>query len=109
MGSAAPTAGPAPGDVLAGRYRLVSIIGEGAMGWVWRARNEAMGTDVAVKLLRKAPSDPQHDERDVTAEQAAARLVVEANAIASLEHPGIVRVYDFGETREKLPFFVMEL
>jgi serine/threonine-protein kinase len=97
------------GEVVADRYRLVSILGEGAMGWVWRAHNMALGFDVAIKLLRKHRPDEEADERDVTGDQAAERLVLEARAVARLEHPGIVRVYDFGETKEGLPFFVMEL
>jgi serine/threonine-protein kinase len=95
----------APGDVLAGRYQLTSIIGEGAMGWVFRAHDQTLDVDVAVKLLHRGASD----EGDAAAQQAAERLAVEAKAVARLENPGIVRVLDFGEAPDGLPFFVMEL
>ncbi len=101
--SVPPRAGTGPryvaGEVIADKYRLISLIGEGGMGWVWVARNLALDVQVALKLIRS----------DVEAEGAADRLLTEARAAARLKHPSIVRVFDFGRTRRRDPFIVMEL
>src|SRR5512132_908581 len=89
----------AAGDLLGGRYRLLSHLGEGGMGTVWRAHSLSVGRDVAVKLIRSDRESPE----------AIARLHVEACAAGALEHPSIVRVFDFGETTLGDPFLVMEL
>lgn len=70
------------------------------MGVVFAARDEKLGRDVAVKLL---PAAALGDE------QARRRLMREAQAAAGLEHPGIVHVYDVGETGQGDAFLVMEL
>jgi eukaryotic-like serine/threonine-protein kinase len=87
------------GDLLGGRYRLLSPIGEGGMGTVWRAHSLALGREVAVKLIRS----------DRESAEAVARLHLEARAAGALEHPSIVRVFDLGETAFGDPFLVMEL
>jgi serine/threonine-protein kinase len=87
------------GDLLGGRYRLISPIGEGGMGTVWRAQGLSLGRDVAVKLIRS----------DRESAEAVARLELEARAAGALEHPSIVRVFDLGETAFGDPFLVMEL
>ena len=75
------------GDVLGGRYRLVELLGEGGMATIFRATDAQLGRDVAVKVLRpEYGSDPDF----------VARFRQEAQAAASLSHPGIVGVYDFG-------------
>ncbi len=89
----------AAGDLLNGRYRLLSRIGEGGMATVWRAHSLTVGRDVAVKLIRRDRESPE----------AIARLHVEACAASAIEHPSIVRVFDFGETTFGDPFLVMEL
>lgn len=89
----------AAGDLLSGRYRLVSLLGEGGMGTVWRAHSLSLGRDVAVKLIRS----------DRESAEAVARLHLEARAAGALEHPSIVRVFDLGETAQGDPFLVMEL
>lgn len=86
------------GDVLLGKYRLVSILGEGGMGEVWEAHNVPLDAPVAVKLIRA----------DLDEGSAAQRLVQEARAAARLGHPAIVRIFDVGETRHGDPFIVME-
>ena len=88
-----------PGDLLGGRYRLLSAIGEGGMGTVWRAHSLSLQRDVAVKLIRS----------DRESAEAVARLHLEARAAGALEHPSIVRVFDLGETAFGDPFLVMEL
>ncbi|MGK3994827.1 serine/threonine-protein kinase [Sorangium sp. So ce1024] len=89
----------APGDVLAGRYRLMELIGEGSMGAVWKARNLALNLDVALKLIR----------RDCAVPEAAARLLREAQATARVSHRAAVRIFDLSATEEGEPFVVMEL
>ncbi|WP_437970651.1 serine/threonine-protein kinase [Sorangium sp. So ce260] len=89
----------APGDVLAGRYRLTELIGEGSMGAVWKARNLALNVDVALKLIR----------RDCAVPEAASRLLKEAQATARVSHRAAVRVFDLSFTEEGEPFVVMEL
>lgn len=100
---AGPTATPrhahAEGDVLAGRYRLLGLLGQGGMGTVWRAHSLALDIDVAVKLVRC----------EVTNVEANEWLLREARAAASLVHPSIVRIFDFGVTEADEPFIVMEL
>ncbi len=87
------------GDVLAGKYRIVGFVGEGGMGTVWRARALLLDVDVAIKVLHGEHGDPQ----------ASARLLREARATASLRHPAIVDILDFGETDAGEPFLVMAL
>lgn len=85
-------------DVVAGKYQLIRILGEGGMGEVWEARNIGLDSAVAIKLIRA----------DLDETSAAERLVQEARAAARLGHPAIVRVFDVGETRFNDPFIVME-
>jgi serine/threonine-protein kinase len=86
-------------DLLSGRYRLVSLLGEGGMGTVWRAHSLSLERDVALKLIRS----------DRESAEAVARLRLEAHAASAIEHPSIVRVFDLGETALGDPFLVMEL
>jgi serine/threonine-protein kinase len=86
-------------DIIAGKYKLLSVMGEGGMGEVWEARNIALDSPVAIKLIRA----------DLNEDSAGERLVQEARAAARLGHPAIVRVFDVGETKYSDPFIVMEL
>src|SRR4051795_9675137 len=88
------------GTKIADRYELVTILGEGGMGVVWRARDTRLGRAVAVKVLSAS---------SVGSDVARSRLIREARAAAALEHAGIVRVYDVGETSDGGAFLVMEL
>ena len=89
-----------PGNVIGGRYRLVRRLGEGGMGTVWAAVNEAFGREVAVKvMLREVAADPTSLERFLT----------EARICGSIRHPGIVDVLDVGHIEDGSPFLVMEL
>jgi serine/threonine-protein kinase len=89
----------ATGSVIAGKYRLERVLGQGGMGAVWVVRNLNLEADFALKLIR----------RDRATEEAAARLLTEARAAAKLGHPGIVRVFDFGQSEVGDPYLVMEL
>ena len=71
------------------RYRLTARIAAGGMGEVWRGTDELLGRAVAVKLL---------SDRHAADEQFRARFRAEARYAASLSHPGIARVYDYGES-----------
>jgi serine/threonine-protein kinase len=94
-----PSFAYAPGDLIASKYRLEQLIGEGGMGAVFRARNTSLDMLVAIKLLRA----------DLNRSLLAGRLMQEARAAAKLAHPGIVRVFDVGQTALGDPFIVMEL
>ena len=82
-----------------GHYRLVDCLGRGGMGEVWRARDDRLDRDVAVKVL---PAAVSYDE------EARGRFELEAKAAASLNHPNICVVYDFGRD-DGVDFIVMEL
>jgi eukaryotic-like serine/threonine-protein kinase len=87
------------GTVLGGRYRLVELLGQGGMATIYRARDNQLERDVAIKVLRpEYGADPDFIER----------FRHEAQSAASLNHPGIVAVYDYG-TDPAGPFIVMEL
>ncbi|NUT53269.1 MAG: protein kinase [Saccharothrix sp.] len=83
-------------EVIAGRYRLVELVGRGAAGVVWRARDERLGRSVAVKLLGTGGSPA-----------AVERIVREGRVAARLRHPHAVTVHDVVEHDGK-PCLVME-
>ncbi|MFE3518024.1 tetratricopeptide repeat protein [Streptomyces sp. NPDC059166] len=87
-----------------GRYQLLDVIGRGGMGEVWRARDESLGRQVAVKCLK--PVGPSHDQ-DFT-RVLRERFRREARVAAALQHRGVTVVHDFGES-EGILYLVMEL
>ncbi|MFK0120611.1 serine/threonine-protein kinase [Streptomyces sp. NPDC090994] len=89
--------------VIAGRYRLLSPLGEGGMGTVWRARDEVLRREVAVKEVRAPAGLPAGD-----VERMYTRLEREAWAAARVSHPDVVTVYDVA-TDDGRPWIVMEL
>lgn len=98
------TAGMAETRLIQSRYRLIDLIGRGGMGEVWRARDESLGRQVAVKCLK--PMGPQHDQ-DFT-RILRERFRREARVAAALQHRGVTVVHDFGE-HEGVLYLVMEL
>ena len=86
------------GTLLIDRYRLDAELGQGGMGVVYRAHDTLLDRPVAIKVLAKAGLGTE----------GHARLLREAQAVARLNHPNIVGVYDVGET-EDASFIVMEL
>jgi serine/threonine protein kinase len=74
----------AGGSLIAGRYRLDAIIGRGGMATVWRAHDERLGRDVAVKICRPTPLQPQAP-------------LAEERFSGALLHPNIVSIFDAGE------------
>src|SRR5262245_50470938 len=79
-----------------GQYRVIERLGAGGMGSVYRAVDETLGRDVALKII------------DTTLEGSTARLRAEATALARLSHPGIASVYELIEDDARL-VMVMEL
>jgi eukaryotic-like serine/threonine-protein kinase len=86
-------------DLVANKYRLVRLLGEGGTGTVWLARNVNLDAQIALKLLKSGTRNPDYAEQ----------LLNEARAAACLRHPGIVRVFDYGQTERNEPFIVMEV
>lgn len=86
-------------SVIMERYRLISMLGSGGMGTVWRAEHLQLKSDCAVKLL--GPSIA-HDE------QVLARFILEARAAAALKNRHVVQIFDFG-VDEGTPFIAMEM
>src|SRR5436190_2335741 len=89
----------APGTRIAS-YEILSAIGAGGMGEVYRARDTRLDRDVALKILPEAfTADPDR----------LARFEREAKMLAALNHPNIAHIYDAGRTSEGLAFLAMEL
>lgn len=86
--------------MLAGRYRLEKRLGRGGMGTVYRAADVALEREVAVKMLR---------EDLIANPQAAERFRREARMSASISHPNLVAIHDFGIEAGRGGFLVMEL
>ncbi|MBK6923647.1 MAG: tetratricopeptide repeat protein [Deltaproteobacteria bacterium] len=90
----------AKGDVF-GEYRLLDVLGQGAMGMVYRAYDPRLDRLVALKLV--------HPSRvGANASQASARLVAEARALARVSHPNVLSIYDIG-TEHELVYVALEL
>ncbi|MEL6180291.1 MAG: protein kinase, partial [Myxococcota bacterium] len=87
------------GMELAGRYRLMEVIGEGGMGVVYRAEHLKTGGSTAIKII--------HGDATRAWPRAAQRFELEARHQASLNHPNIVQVFDYGQEHNLL-YLVME-
>ena len=86
------------GDLFAQKYRLVSRIGEGGYGVVWRAQHEAMGRDVAIKMLRpEAAARPEEVER----------FRREAYNASCLRHAHTITLYDYGQSRRAGELYIV--
>ena len=86
------------GDVIAGKYRLERLLGQGAQGSVWLAENLALDAPVAIKIVARDPLNPA----------STLRLEKEARAAAQVFHAAAVRVFDLGQTPNGDAFIVME-
>jgi eukaryotic-like serine/threonine-protein kinase len=93
------TTAPTGTRLLGGRYLLLNVLGTGGMSTVWRASDQALGREVAVKVL-----SPQY----ATDPGFRARFEREARHVAALSHPRLVTVFDYG-VEGTTPFIIMEL
>src|SRR3990172_1553523 len=82
-----------------GRYRVVTLLGEGGMGAVFKGHDATLQREVAIKVLHP------HIARQKDFQE---RFLHEARTAARLDHPGIVKVHDFGQSNDHL-YIVMEL
>ncbi|MFI6487572.1 serine/threonine-protein kinase [Streptomyces sp. NPDC050564] len=94
---------PGAGRLIAGRYRLLSKLGHGGMGTVWRAKDETVDREVAVKEPRVPDHLPERERAN-----AFERMRREARAAARLDHPAVVNVHDVAVV-DGQPWIVMEL
>ncbi len=103
--ASAPGAVPAqpilPGHVIAERYEIINVLGEGGMGIVYRCRDQSTGDLVALKRVILP-------EQQLAAEYIG-WFYKESRALAALAHPGIVRARDFGLLADGSPFLAMDL
>jgi serine/threonine protein kinase len=103
LGNALPSSLPAtgaliPGQIVCERYKIISVIGEGAMGCVYKVEQILLKKQFALKTLNSVfPSD-----------SSMLRFHKEAQATSRLEHPNLARAFDFGLLESGHPFFVME-
>ena len=82
------------------KYKIISILGKGGMGAVYRGEHILLKKPVAIKILHVQIANH---------EDAATRFLREARAASQIHHPNIVDVTDFGNTSDGVPYFVMEL
>ena len=86
------------GQTFGGKYRIMSELSQGGMGKIYKAEQIALGRSVAIKVI-VADDDPVANKR----------FLLEASLTANLDHPNIVKIYDFGRTQDGVLFLVMEL
>ncbi|MGW5470992.1 protein kinase domain-containing protein [Streptomyces chartreusis] len=101
--TSAPAPDPGTGRLVAGRYRLLAKLGHGGMGTVWRAKDETVDREVAVKEPRVPDHLPERERAN-----AYERMRREARAAARLDHPAVVNVHDVAVVDGR-PWIVMEL
>src|SRR5271165_2400315 len=82
--------------LLAGRYQILSPLGSGGMGMVYKGRQQALGRMVAIKIMK------------VQDKEQSARFRQEAQLASMLDHPNLIRIYDFGTAQNDQPFMVMD-
>jgi serine/threonine protein kinase len=88
-----------PGDLLAGKYRVQEVLGEGVMGIVYAARHEVIGRRVALKVLRPTIASSR---------EAVTRFLAEARNVSSIQSDRVVAVLDVGILHSSLPYMAME-
>ncbi|MSQ81622.1 MAG: serine/threonine protein kinase [Myxococcales bacterium] len=91
---------PLLGQVVGGRFLVLKKIGSGGMGSVYRARQEGMDRDVAIKVLL---GDLKSNETVLR------RFTLEALAVSRLRHPNTIQIFDYGQTPDGNPYIAMEL
>jgi serine/threonine protein kinase len=88
------------GQILDGKFEILSLLGRGGMGSVYRAKHLLLNMEVALKTL---------DTERLNDATSSRRFQTEAKAAFSLKHPNLVKVHDYGVLEDGHPFFVMEL
>jgi|GEM_PF-1049814 len=96
-----PHAPVAPGDILAGKFRVLEVLGAGGMGVVVAAEHLRLAERVALKFIRR-------ETLGTDSAQVVRRFLKEAKAAAQLKGPNIARVLDLGELEDGMPYIVME-
>ncbi|MEM7801371.1 MAG: serine/threonine-protein kinase PknK, partial [Chloroflexota bacterium] len=96
-------------EIINGRYALITSIGEGGMGAVFKASDRLAGQTVAIKRIRL---DDDHNDLNTasyneTEEDRRIILAKEFQILAGLRHPNIISVLDYGFDLEQQPFYVM--
>ncbi|MBM4342679.1 MAG: serine/threonine protein kinase [Deltaproteobacteria bacterium] len=91
---------PLIGQMIGGRFLVLKKIGSGGMGSVYRARQEGMDRDVAIKVLL---GDLKSNETVLR------RFTLEALAVSRLRHPNTIQIFDYGQTPDGNPYIAMEL
>lgn len=87
------------GELLYGRYRIVSLIAKGGMGEVYKGKNEKTNQPVAIKVLSKVLAEKK---------ESVYRFMREIGSVAALKHPNLIAVSDIGITDNGCPYYVME-
>ncbi len=82
-----------------GKYTVVKLLGQGGMGMVFEVRHKQLGTRAAMKIL--------WTEREITKELAS-RFLTEARAAAHIDHPGVVKVFEYDQLADGTPYLIME-
>src|ERR1700693_4269536 len=95
-----PLPDPRIGTLLAGRYVLEDVIGEGGMATVYRARHKLVDRPCAIKVMSRVLA------ADATVRERFRR---EAKSTQILAHPNVIEIFDHGETSDGTPYMVMEL
>jgi len=88
-----------PGDIVGENYELITLLGEGGMGVVFRCRHKIIDREYALKILKP----------DQVNEQSWQRFQVEGRAIAKLDHHNVVKIFNMGIENNDCPYYVMEL
>jgi serine/threonine protein kinase len=87
------------GTFVGGTYRILDFVGQGGMGFVYKVEHLMMAKVMALKVLRS----------EQVSDAVWRRFRTEAQAIARLDHPNVVRIYDMSQTSDGLPFYTMDL
>jgi serine/threonine protein kinase len=97
------------GRVVGGRFELLARLGSGGMGTVWRARDLGLHREVAIKEVRPADAALYENDPSLAAQQRE-RVLRESRALARLQHPNVVSIYQILESEDSpYPWIVMEL
>lgn len=102
MAQAAPRTDPLLGRLINDRFRVESVIARGGMGRVYRAIQEPLGREVALKVLDPRYAGDADPDFQI-------RFFLEASTAAKLTHPNTVTIFDYGKTQDEIFFIAMEL